>query len=182
MPDEHELDEDLAAEEAAKRVLAGSDEIWMPVVFVQDDIPPPKAPLPAIAVQIGRMSIMERVKTAILGGKDARMILAHDPNRVVRRYVLLNPRITDGEVAMIVNSKQADEEVLRMVCDKRDWMKNYQIRLGIVRNPKTPLVSAVNLLSTLMVKDLGRLAKSRDVPEGVVHHARRIYLERRDRG
>jgi hypothetical protein len=154
----------------------------MPIQFVQDDIPPPKAPLPAIAVQIGRMSIMERVKTAILGGKDARMILAHDPNRVVRRYVLLNARITDGEVAMIVNSKQADEEVLRMVCDKRDWMKNYQIRLGVVRNPKTPLVSAVSLLSTLMVKDLGRLAKSRDVPEGVVHHARRIYLERRDRG
>jgi len=175
-------EEEALAEAAAKDVQAGTDAIWMPIQFVQDDIPPPKAPLPAIAVQISRMSIMERVKTAILGGKDARMILAHDPNRVVRRYVLLNPRITDGEVAMIVNSKQADEEVLRMVCDKRDWMKNYQIRLGVVRNPKTPLVSAISLLSTLMVKDLGRLAKSRDVPEGVVHHARRIYLDRRDRG
>src|SRR4030095_3156643 len=100
----------------------------MPVTFVQDDIPPPKAPMPAIAVQITRMSIMERVKTAILGGKDARMILAHDSNRVVRRYVLLNPRITDGEVAMIANSKLADEEILRMIADKRDWMKNYQVR------------------------------------------------------
>ena len=182
MPDQVELDEDLAAEEAAKRVLAGGDDIWMPVLFVQDDVPPPKAPLPAIAVQIGRMSIMERVKTAILGGKDARTILAHDSNRVVRRYVLMNPRITDGEIAAIANSKLADEEVLRIIADKRDWMKNYQVRLGIVRNPKTPLVTAINLLPTLMVKDLGKLAKSRDVPEGVVHHARRIYLERRDRG
>ena len=182
MPEQYYPDQDLAAEEAAKRVLAGGDDIWMPVVFVQDDIPPPKAPLPAIAVQISRMSIMERVKTAILGGKDARMILAHDSNRVVRRYVLLNPRITDGEVAMIANSKLADEEILRMIGDKRDWMKNYQVRLGLVRNPKTPLVTAVTLLGTLMVKDIGRLAKSRDVPEGVVNHARRIYLERRDRG
>jgi hypothetical protein len=33
-----------------------------------------------------------------------------------------------------------------------------------------------------MLRDLGKLAKSRDVPEGVVHHARRIYLDRRDRG
>ncbi len=174
--------EDALAEAAAKEVEAGTDSIWMPIEFVQDDIPPPNAPLPAIAVQIGRMSIMARVKTALLGGKDARMILARDPNRVVRRYVLSNPRITEGEVAMIVNSKQADEEVIRMVADKRDWMKNYQIRLGIVRNPKTPLVTAINLLPTLMAKDLGRLAKSRDVPEGVVHHAKRIYLERRDRG
>jgi hypothetical protein len=173
---------DMMAEEAAQQVLAGSDHIWMPIQFVQDDIPPPKAPLPAIAVQITRMSIMERVKTAILGGKDARQILSHDSNRVVRRYVLLNPRITDGEVAAIANSRLADEEILRMIADKRDWMKNYQVRLALVRNPKTPLVTAINLLSTLMANDLGRIAKSRDVPEGVVHHARRIYLERRDRG
>ena len=181
MADLVDPDEETAAAEAAARVLAGNDDIWMPVVFVQDDIPPPKAPLPAISVQISRMSIMERVKTAILGGKDARIILAHDSNRVVRRYVLMNPRITDGEIAAIVNSKLADEEILRLVADKRDWMKNYQVRLGLVRNPKTPLVTAVNILPTLMVKDIGRLAKSRDVPEGVVNHARRIYLERRDK-
>ena len=174
--------EDALAVAAAQEVAAGTDSIWMPIEFVKDDIPPPKAPLPAIAVQISRMNIMERVKAAILGGKDARMILAHDANRVVRRYVLVNPRITDGEVAMIANSKLADEEILRIIADKREWMKSYQIRLGLVRNPKTPIAVAMNVLPTLMVRDLARLAKSRDVPEAVVHHARRIYLERRDRG
>jgi hypothetical protein len=94
----------------------------------------------------------------------------------------MNPRITDGEVASIVHSKLADEEILRVVADKKEWMKNYQVRLGLVRNPKTPLVTAVNVLHTLMDRDIGRLAKSRDVPEGVVHHARRLYLERRDKG
>jgi hypothetical protein len=174
--------EDALAEAAAKDVLAGTDSIWMPIEFVQEDIPPPKAPLPSLSIQISRMNVIERVKTAIRGGKDARVILSHDTNRVVRRYVLMNPRITDGEVAAIVNSKIADEEVLRTVADKREWLKSYQVRLGLVRNPKTPLVTAITLLSTLMAKDIARLAKSRDVPEGVVHHAKRIYLERRDRG
>jgi hypothetical protein len=174
--------EDALAEAAARDVVAGTDEIWVPIEFLKEDIPPPKAPLPAISVQIGRMSIIEKVKLALLGGKDARLILCHDSNRVVRRYVLMNPRITDGEVAAIVNSKLADEEVLRIVADKREWMKNYQVRLALVRNPKTPLVMAINVLPTLMIKDLGRMAKSRDIPEGVVHHARRLYLERRDRG
>jgi hypothetical protein len=181
MPELDDVDEEMAAE-AARNIAAGTDHIWMPIEFVKDDIPPPKAPLPAISVQISRMTIMERVKVAILGGKDARMILAHDSNRVVRRYVLVNPRITDGEIAMIANSKLADEEILRIISEKREWMKNYQVRLGVIRNPKTPLVTAINLLPTLMLRDLGKLAKSRDVPEGVVHHARRIYLDRRDRG
>jgi hypothetical protein len=174
--------DEAPSEAAVEEILAGTDKVWMPIEFVKDDIPPPKAPLPAIAVQISRMTIMERVKLAILGGKDARMILAHDANRVVRRYVLVNPRITDGEIAAIVNSKIADEEILRIVADKKEWMKNYQVRLGLVRNPKTPLVTAINLLPTLMARDLGRMAKSRDVPEGVVAQAKRIYLERRDRG
>ena len=183
MPEQDDVDIDEAmVAEAAQQIAAGSDHIWMPIEFLKDDVPPPKAPLPAISVQIGRMSIIERVKIAILGGKDARMILAHDSNRVVRRYVLMNPRITEGEIAAIANSKLADEEILRIISDKREWMKNYQVRLGVVRNPKTPLVTAMNLLPTLMMRDLGKLAKSRDVPEGVVHHARRIFLERRDRG
>ena len=177
----YDLDEQMAAD-AVRDINAGSDHIWMPIEFVKDDIPPPKAPLPAISVQISRMSIIERVKVALLGGKDARMILAHDSNRVVRRYVLMNPRITDGEIAGIANSKLADEEILRVIADKKEWMKNYQVRLAVIRNPKTPLVTAMNLLPTLMMRDLGKLAKSRDAPEGVVHHARRIYLERRDRG
>ena len=181
MPELDDVDEKMAAE-AASHIAAGTDHIWMPIEFVKDDIPPPKAPLPAISVQISRMSIMERVKVAILGGKDARMILAHDSNRIVRRYVLANPRITDGEIAIIANSKLADEEILRIIADKREWMKNYQVRLGVIRNPKTPLVTAIHLLPTLMLRDLGKLAKSRDAPEGVIHHARRIFLERRDRG
>ena len=175
-------EEDAHAAAAAAGILAGTDDIWMPIEFVKDDIPPPRAPLPAISVQIARMSIIERVKLALLGGKDARIILCRDGNRVVRRYVLLNPRITDGEVAAIVNSKLADEEILRIVAEKREWCKNYQVRLGLIRNPKTPLVLAIALVPTLIVKDLARLAKSRDVPQGVVSHARRIYLERRDRG
>jgi hypothetical protein len=179
---EAKSDDDALAEAAAAEVLADLSRAWIDVLFLQDDIPPPKAPLPAIAVQIQRMTIIERVKIAMLGGKEARTILSHDANRVVRRYVIQNPRITDAEVATIVNSKMTDEEILRIVADKRDWLKSYQVRLGLVRNPKTPIVTAMNLLPTLMVRDLGRLAKSRDVPEGVVHHARRIYLERRDKG
>ena len=87
--------EDVTAEAAAKDVEAGTDKIWIPIEFLKEDIPPPKAPLPAIAVQIARMSIIEKVKLAMLGGKDARIILCHDSNRVVRRGNRLSLRGPD---------------------------------------------------------------------------------------
>jgi len=177
MPDP---DEDAALETAAQEVAAGTDSIWMPVELVQDE-PQRSAASQAIAVQILAMKPIERVKLALRGGKEARGILSRDANRVVRRCVLQNPRITDTEVAAIVNSKMVDEEQLRVVIDKKEWMKSYQVRLGVVRNPKTPLPTAITLLSTLMERDIARLAKSRDVPEGVTHHAKRIIVERRDR-
>ena len=180
MPEPRE--DDALAEEAARAVQAGTDEIWVPIEFLREDIPPPKAPLPSLYVQIQRMSIIERVKLAMLGGKDARLILVQDGNKVVRRYVLYNPRITDQEIAAIAQSKMTDEEQLRYIADKREWMRTYAIRHALVKNPKTPLTTAIALLPTLMERDLGRLAKSRDAPEGVVNHARRIYIERRERG
>jgi len=178
---EQEHDEDVLAEEAARAVQAGIDEIWIPIEFLREDIPPPKAPLPSLYVQISRMSIVERVKLAMLGGKDARIILVQDGNKVVRRYVLYNPRITDQEVASIAQNKMTDEEQLRYIADKKEWMRTYAVRFALVKNPKTPLMSAVALLYTLTERDLGRLAKSHDVPDGVVHNARRIYIERRER-
>lgn len=177
-----EPDDDELAEETARRVREGADDIWIPIAFLQEDIPPPKAPLPSLSVQIGRMKIVERVKLAMLGGKDARLLLVQDANKVVRRYVLQNPRITDQEVASIAQNRLTDEEQLRIISDKKEWMRFYQVRLALVRNPKTPLPTAINLLPTLQDRDIGRIAKSRDVPDAVVNHARRIALERRDRG
>ena len=80
--DDHDIDEEMAAE-AARNITAGTDHIWMPIEFLKDDVPPPKAPLPAISVQIGRMSIMERVKIALLGGKDEDGQVGHAAARTV---------------------------------------------------------------------------------------------------
>jgi hypothetical protein len=45
--------------------------------------------------------------------------------------------------------------------------------LALVRNPKTPMGSAVRLLDRLPEQELRRLAKSPDVPRGVQLAARK---------
>ena len=57
-------------------------------------------------------------------------------------------------------------------------MRNYQIRLALAGNPKTPLVIALKQVSTLDDRDLRTIAKSKNVPQAVGAQARRILMTR----
>ena len=66
MPELDDVDEEMAAE-MARSIAAGTDHIWMPIEFVKDDIPPPKAPLPAA----GRMNGHRQVRLDLPVLRDA---------------------------------------------------------------------------------------------------------------
>jgi hypothetical protein len=93
----------------------------------------------------------------------------------------LNPRVTESEVIAVARTRNADEEMLRIITDRREWMRNYQVKLALVTNPKTPLPVAMRQLGTLAERDIRTLAKSKNVPEAVAAQARRLMLARRER-
>lgn len=128
--------------------------------------------------KISKMKVVERVKLALSGDKEARTILLRDSNRVVQVAVMTNPRITESEIAGIANSRNVDEEVLRKIANSREWVKAYPVRLALVRNPKSPLGAAVRLVPTLLVQDLKQIAKSKSVPTAVANAARRLLVQK----
>lgn len=176
-------DEAEEIERIAREIAAGEDSILVPFELLGefDRLPGSAAPPPSLVAQIQAMSVPQRVKLALRGNKDARQILLRDPNRLIRRFVLENPRTTEGEVAAIARNRTADEELLRTIADRREWMKNYQVRLALATNPKTPLPIALRQVATLGERDLAQMAKSRNVPQAVATAARRLLLEKRDR-
>jgi hypothetical protein len=174
-------DEEAEAEAAGLAVESGGDDIWVPLEFLSDDSPAPTSPSQNAYNAIKHMSVSERVKLALRGGKEARLLLVRDPNRLIRRFVLQNPRITEQEVIAIAQEKTAEEEALRTIAARREWMKSYQIRMALVKNPRTPFAIALSQLGTILERDLARLAKSRDVPENVAVHARRMVTDRQSR-
>ncbi len=97
---------------------------------------------------------------------------------MVQRFVLLNPRITDEEVLAIAKNRSVDREVLETVCRKKEWVSNYQVRLALATNPKTPLGVAVRFVPTLLPRDLRTLAKSKNVPAAICSMAKRLVIER----
>jgi hypothetical protein len=128
--------------------------------------------------QILHMTMGERIKLALKGNRDARMILVRDPNRLIQRFVLQNPRITDDEIIAVSRNRNLDSEVLRKIGEHKSWPRNYQVKLGLVTNPKTPIATSLPFVNQLMERDLRQLAKSKNVPAAIVSHARRLLMLR----
>ena len=161
-------------EAIAQAVLAGNDAIAVPQELLEEkeESPPPGAG--SLYAQILTMGIAEKIKLALRGNKDARSILIRDTNKLIRRLVLQNPRVGDAEVIAVARNRTADEELLRIIAERREWMRNYQVRLSLATNPKTPLVIALKQVATLAERDIRLIAKSKNVPGGVAVQARRV--------
>ena len=173
MQDQDPKDLDALAEE----IQQGRDAIVVPEELVEER-PPEKQVTGNLQIKIQAMKVGERLKLALKGNRDARTVLLRDPNRMVQRFVLLNPRITDDEVQGLAKNRNVDRELLEGIARRKDWVSNYQVRLALATNPKTPLAMAVRFVPTLQPRDLRLLAKSKNVPAAVCSTAKRLILKR----
>jgi hypothetical protein len=173
------LDEDIEA--LAEQIRLGQDDIVLPDELLRE-LGLDSAEARNLFNLIQQMSIGERLKLALKGGRDARAILIRDANKIVQRFVLMNPRMTDDEVLGLCKNRNTESDVLRMVGENREWTRSYQVRLGLAQNPKTPIVVALNYVSGLSQRDIQAIAKSRNVSSAVTSKARRILVEREKRG
>jgi hypothetical protein len=127
---------------------------------------------------IQKMTVMQKIKLARNGGKEARSLLIRDRNKVVYTSVIMSPKITDNEIVTIANNRNSPEEILRIISMKRDFTKHYQVKLGLVRNSKTPPSVAIKFLNYIRDKDLKALMKSRDVSSVISSQARRLLSKK----
>jgi hypothetical protein len=162
-------------ETIAAAVAAGTDGIVVPSGLV--DEPPGAAPVEKSLLQrLQDMTVAEKIKLALRGNRETRMLLLRDANRMIRRFVLQNPRIADDEIIAVCKNRSADEELLRLIAESREWTKNYQVKLSLTTNPKTPLVLALRFVSGLNDRDVRALAKSKNVSATVAAQAKRIVV------
>jgi hypothetical protein len=131
-----------------------------------------------ILQRIQKLSVSERIHLALRGGKEMRTILMRDPNKEVILTVLDNPKITDTEVELVAKSRSIADEALRKITKKRGWMKNYNVVLSLITNPKTPPGIALPLVSELKTRDLALLSKNRNVSEGIRSTAKKLLKAR----
>ena len=127
---------------------------------------------------IQKMSVMQKIKLARSGGKEARGLLLRDRNKVVYMSVILSPKISENEVITMANSRNTPEEVLRIISMNREYTRHYAIKLGLAKNSKCPQPVAMKFLNYLQDKDLKAMMKSRDVSSLISTAARRLLMKK----
>jgi len=131
-----------------------------------------------ITQRILKMSVSEKIKLATLGNKEARTILLRDANKLVCMAAATSPRITEGEIMTLSNSRTTNADVLRYIYTNRDFLRSYALKLALVKNPKVPLPTALRFLQTLHERDVKELARDRNVPQTVSAQAKAYMMKR----
>jgi hypothetical protein len=145
-------------------------------------MPPPTAEQEAkrqnMTQRVLKMSVAEKIKLATLGNREARTLLLRDSNRLVSLAAAQSPRMTDGEILGLANSKTSSADVLRYIYESREFLKVYAVRTALVHNPKVPLPTALRFLPTLQERDIKELSRDRNVPATVQAQAKAWLMKR----
>jgi len=141
----------------------------------------PEEEKPTTAIQrTQRMSVVQKVKAALTGSKEERMILVRDSNKLVARAVMQSPKLTESEVENYASMKEVCEDALRVITVNRRFMKLYVVVRALVNNPRTPIEIGLHLLPRINDFDLKRLAFNRNVSDVIRHTAERIMQRKEE--
>jgi hypothetical protein len=168
------------AEDTAQQLMADYAEelVEEPQPVTQADTPADQQKKLNITQRVLRMSVAEKIKLATLGNKEARTLLLRDSNKLVCLAAVTSPRITDGEIMTLANSRTLNSDVLRHIYSDREYLKVYAIKMALVKNPKVPLPTALKFLYTLQEKDIKELARDRNVPQTIQAQAKAWMMKK----
>ena len=146
--------------EAALRAVLGEDLGQFASALVHEEEAEVEEDATNLYALIQQMSIFQKVKLARLGNKEARGLLVRDRNKVVAVAAVSSPKIGGNEVVAIAGSRNVCDEVLRIIANNRLWTRNYQVKLALSQNPRTPQPTAMKFINFLQDSDLKSMMKS----------------------
>lgn len=109
--------------------------------------------------RIREMEAAQRIQLALKADRGDRVILSRDTMAPVLLNLLSNPQVDSENILAITKSPYASPDILQRIASDRRWLANADIRIALVRNPKTPTPIAQRLLETLPMNELRTLAK-----------------------
>jgi hypothetical protein len=130
--------------------------------------------------KVDRMSTVEKIKAALMGNQEMRMILIRDSNKLVSRAVLQSPKLSDTEIEAYASAKNVSEEVLRLIAANRAFMKTYAVVRALINNPRAPIDITLPLMNRLYEKDLKFLTVNRNVPDVIRGTAIKLLQQKAD--
>ncbi|MBM4358480.1 MAG: hypothetical protein FJ096_10275 [Deltaproteobacteria bacterium] len=134
----------------------------------------------SLAARLSDMSVSQRVRRAMLGTKEERMLLVREQNKVVCSAAARSPLMQESDIVMVAKNRNVPEEVLRIIGSSPIWLKSYSVKKSLIENAKTPVALAQSLIPHMREADLKRLMSDKNVSSAIQMAAKR-HLQRRDK-
>ena len=161
------VDEKEALAQAEAEALAAEQAVESPDVADEEK-----------KLKISELSPAGKIRLATLGNGFARAVLIRDTNRLVAMAAIRSPAVTDMEVMRYANNRGLDDEIVRYIANRRQWVRLYGIKVALCNNPKCPLPVAMRFLPHLNVRDLKALARSKGIPSALCTAAKQMLTQR----
>jgi len=106
--------------------------------------------------------------------------LALDPDRLVIRNLLRNPKLVEADVVRIAALRPVAASTLVEVGRCERWVARPRVRVALARNPYTPAQLAIKLVSSLPLADLRAMRSDPDLHAETLRQVE-LELDRRTR-
>lgn len=119
---------------------------------------------------VGERRFYARSKEEVLLDK-----IGYDPNPMVIRQLLMNPRLRESDVMKIAARRPNMPDVLTEIYKNKKWLSRYEIKLALVSNPYTPPQLSRSLLPFLLHKHLKSMISDGTLAPEVRQEAFRLF-------
>lgn len=131
--------------------------------------------------RIQDLSVPMKIRLATLGNKFDRAVLIRDTKKMVALAAIKAPGVTENDAAKYAGNTALVEDVIAYIASRREWVKQYSVKLALVGNPKCPLPVAMRLMTHLREKDVRVIARSKGVSSALAAQARKLLSQRSSR-
>jgi len=109
--------------------------------------------------RIRGLSQTEKILIAVKADRSERAALLQDNDPRVLLSILRNPRLTVDEVVRLAKSSFLNFQIADVIMQTAQWMSNLDVRLALIRNPKTPQAFSLRILPSLPDAEVSAIAK-----------------------
>jgi hypothetical protein len=130
--------------------------------------------------RLSELRLGDRIALARIATPPVLRSLLADADAKVVRAALQNPRLRETDLTSLVEGSAPGDTLLREAAASTRWRHSYALRLSLALQPRTPLDVALLQISSLLPRDLRRLAATEGLRPLVRASARRVEQELRN--
>lgn len=124
--------------------------------------------------QLPDMRLGEKITLAKIATQPVLARLLADPEPRIAEACLINPRLREEDLVTAVRQETATRALLEGAAASTRWGDRYAVRLALVLQPRTPLGVALAQITSLVGRDLQRVAEAAGLRPLVQAAARRL--------